>query len=195
MHEVFVPAILARLKELKPQRILDLGCGNGSLCRIIKDAGYEVEGADPSEEGIQQAREAFPDVSFRRMSIYDQPPKEWLNAFDVVVSTEVIEHLYSPRALPALAAKLLKPGSVILLTTPYHGYWKNLALCLLGKWDHHHDPLWDHGHIKFWSRQTLTRLFEEQGFEATGFKGLGRFPLLWMTMLMEFRQVKLGGDR
>lgn len=187
MHEVFVPPILARLRQLNPQRVLDLGCGNGSLSRMIHEAGFTVEGCDPSAEGIEQARAAHPDISFFQMSVYDAPPDGWVGRFDVVVSTEVIEHLYDPRAMPELAARILKPGGVMLVTTPYHGYLKNLVLSLLNKWDQHLTPFWLHGHIKFWSRKTLTRLFEESGFEFVSFTGLGRLPWLWMTMLLEFK--------
>ena len=187
MHEVFAPPILARLRELQPTRVLDLGCGNGSLSGVIRNAGHSVEGCDPSAEGIQQARLAHPDILFTCMSIYDEPPAEWVGQFDVIVSTEVIEHLYDPSAMPRLAARLLKPGGSILVTTPYHGYLKNLVLSLLNMWDYHHTPFWLHGHIKFWSRKTLTRLFEYDGFQFVSFRGLGRLPWLWMTMLLEFR--------
>jgi 2-polyprenyl-3-methyl-5-hydroxy-6-metoxy-1,4-benzoquinol methylase len=187
MHAVFVPPVLARLQVLKPTRVLDLGCGNGSLCRVIKDAGIQVEGCDTSEEGVQQARAAHPDIPFFCLSVYDEPPSEWLGQFDIIVSTEVVEHLYDPRALPRLAKRLLKPGGVVLATSPYHGYLKNLALSLFNKWDQHHTPFWLHGHIKFWSRKTLTQLFEEECFAFVSFKGLGRLPWLWMTMLMEFK--------
>lgn len=187
MHAVFVPPVLARLQALQPTRVLDLGCGNGSLCRVIRDAGMQVEGCDPSEEGVQQARAAHPDISFVCLSVYDEPPPEWLGQFDVIVSTEVVEHLYDPRALPSLAKRLLKPGGVVLVTTPYHGYLKNLVISLLNQWDQHHTPFWLHGHIKFWSRKTLTQLFEEEGFQFVSFKGLGRLPWLWMTMLLEFK--------
>jgi 2-polyprenyl-3-methyl-5-hydroxy-6-metoxy-1,4-benzoquinol methylase len=189
MHAVFVPPILTRLREMKPLRILDLGCGNGSLSGMISEAGFDVEGCDPSEEGIQQARSAYPGISFTCLSIYDDPPTEWLGAFDVIVSTEVVEHLYDPRAMPRLAARLLKPGGRILVTTPYHGYLKNLMLSLFNKWDHHHTPFWLHGHIKFWSKKTLTQLFEEGGFRFISFRGLGRLPWLWMTMLLEFKEI------
>lgn len=84
MHDVFVPPILARLRELRPQRVLDLGCGNGSLCGMIHQVGYSVEGCDPSVEGIQQARVAFPDIPFTCMSIYDEPPATWVGRFDVI---------------------------------------------------------------------------------------------------------------
>jgi 2-polyprenyl-6-hydroxyphenyl methylase/3-demethylubiquinone-9 3-methyltransferase len=187
MHALFVPFVLARLQALQPTRVLDLGCGNGSLCRVIRDAGIQVEGCDPSEEGIQQARASNPHIPFTCLSVYDTPPSDWLGQFDVIVSTEVVEHLYDPRALPRLARSLLKPGGVMLVTTPYHGYLKNLALSLLNQWDHHHTPFWLHGHIKFWSRKTLTRLFEDEQFKFVSFKGLGRLPWLWMTMLLEFK--------
>lgn len=194
MHEVFVPAILSRLRDLQPQRVLDLGCGNGSLCRLINDAGFEVEGCEPSQAGIQQARSAHPDLQFTCTSIYDEPPAEWMGRFDVIVSTEVIEHLYDPSAMPRLASRLLKPGGVILVTTPYHGYLKNLVLSLLNKWDPHFSPLWLHGHIKFWSRKTLTQLFQEEGMQFVSFKGLGRLPWLWMTMLLEFTAAKASAE-
>jgi len=106
----------------------------------------------------------------------------------VIVSTEVIEHLYDPHAMPRLARLLLKPNGVVLVTTPYHGYLKNLVISLLNKWDQHLTPFWLHGHIKFWSRATLTRLFQEEGFRFVAFKGLGRLHWLWKTMLIEFEK-------
>jgi hypothetical protein len=60
----------------------------------------------------------------------------------------------------------------------------------MNKWDRHHDVFWDHGHIKFWSKATLTKLFEDEGFAMDSFEGLGRFPYLWMTMLMSFQKSK-----
>jgi len=104
--------------------------------------------------------------------------------FDIVVSTEVVEHLYSPREYARGCFQALKPGGRFICTTPYHGYGKNLALSLLGKWDAHANPLWDGGHIKLWSRNTLTNLLTETGFRNIQFRGAGRIPYLWMTMIM-----------
>lgn len=78
----------------------------------------------------------------------------------------------------------LKPGGRFICTTPYHGYLKNLALSIMGKWDQHADPLWDGGHIKLWSRAKLGALLEETGFTNIQFRGAGRLPGLWMTMVM-----------
>jgi 2-polyprenyl-3-methyl-5-hydroxy-6-metoxy-1,4-benzoquinol methylase len=104
--------------------------------------------------------------------------------FDLIVSTEVIEHLYAPRPFVDGCLKALRPGGRLILTTPYHGYLKNLVLAIAGKWDRHADPLWDGGHIKLWSRKSLTRLLEERGFHNVQFRGAGRLPWLWMTMVV-----------
>ena len=186
MHRYFVPPILRRLEGKGRLRVLDLGCGNGALCKRLHDAGCDVTGVDVSEPGIAVARAAYPAIRFESMGVYDEPPLDLIEAFDVVVSTEVVEHLYAPRALPRLIKRVLKPGGTAIVTTPYHGYLKNLALSVMNKWDPHHDVFWDHGHIKFWSRTTLQKLFTDEGFEFESFEGLGRLPYLWMTMLMSF---------
>ena len=65
---------------------------------------------------------------------------------------------------------LVKPGDFAILSYPYHGYTKNLALTLSGKMDRGFTALWDHGHIKFWSIATLTELLREAGFETPRFE-------------------------
>jgi SAM-dependent methyltransferase len=104
--------------------------------------------------------------------------------FDLVISTEVIEHLYAPRKYVAGCYKALRAGGRFICSTPYHGYLKNLAIALFNGWDRHANPLWDGGHIKLWSRRTLGQLLAETGFKDIQFRGAGRVPFLWMTMLM-----------
>lgn len=189
MHNLLLPPIIDLARRLKPKTMLDVGCGNGYLATKLSESlpGAAVAGVDPSESGIRHASAAHPDLDLRQGSVYSDPPAEWAGKFDLVVSTEVVEHLYRPQALPEYVLKVLRPGGTVAATTPYHGYLKNLALSLFNKWDFHHTVFWEHGHIKFWSRNTLRQLFEQAGFEYVSFKGIGRMPWLWMTMLMEFR--------
>jgi 2-polyprenyl-3-methyl-5-hydroxy-6-metoxy-1,4-benzoquinol methylase len=163
-------------------RVIDLGCGNGYLCRDLHAEGYQVVGIDPSASGIA-AQRLVPQASFYNTGIYDSPSLVAEEGFDLAVSTEVIEHLFYPRELARFAHAKLRPGGVLIISTPYHGYLKNVILALVGKWDFHHNPLWDGGHIKFWSRETLTRLLEEEGFRVVRFRGCGRLPLLWKSMI------------
>ncbi len=69
------------------------------------------------------------------------------------------------------------------MSTPDHGYLKNLVLAVTGKMDAHFHALWDHGHIKFRSIPTLTTLLTEAGFETPRFERVGRVPPLAKSMI------------
>jgi 2-polyprenyl-3-methyl-5-hydroxy-6-metoxy-1,4-benzoquinol methylase len=169
------------------RRVFDLGCGNGTMARRLGMLGYEVSGVDPSEEGIAQAGIADPETRLRIGSAYD-PLAETYGKFPAVVSLEVVEHVYYPRLFAKCVFDLLEPGGLAIISTPYHGYLKNLALSLLGKWDGHFTALWDHGHIKFWSIATLTSLFQEQGIILESVDRVGRIPVLAKSMILAFRK-------
>ena len=186
MHKHFMPHILAFAGALHSHfRILDVGCGNGFTCGAFLARGCHTVGIDLSESGIEQARRAHPAGRFEVMPADDNLLRNLgERPFDLVVSTEVVEHLYDPRAYARGCFAALKPGGRFICSTPYHGYLKNLALSVANKWDAHANPLWDGGHIKLWSRRTLSLLLQETGFGNLQFKGAGRMPWLWMTMIM-----------
>ena len=185
---VVTPTIVQICTTLGAKRVLDLGCGNGSMMVALRRAGFQVSGCDPSASGIEYARQALPDANLRVLGVYDDPGELGEAGFDAVASTEVVEHLFAPRALPGFARQVLKPGGHLIISTPYHGYLKNLLIALLNKWDKHHVPLWDGGHVKFWSKHTLSRLLTEEGFVVEKFVGVGRSPLLWMSMILVARK-------
>ena len=101
----------------------------------------------------------------------------------MVIASEVIEHLYCPADLIETAKGVLRKGGYLLVTTPYHGYLKNLALALMNAFDNHFNPLWDGGHIKFFSIKTLSQLLEINSFEVIRFNFFGRLPWLWKSMI------------
>jgi 2-polyprenyl-3-methyl-5-hydroxy-6-metoxy-1,4-benzoquinol methylase len=186
------PAVLAILRSLRVHTVVDLGCGNGQLCAQLRAAGFDAVGVDADEAGIAIARATYPGIHFYQCG-FDMDPTQLLHAegrrcFDAVVSTEVIEHLFSPHLLPRYAWGLLPAGGYLVMSTPYHGYLKNLMLSVFNKWDHHHTALWHGGHIKFWSLRTLSQLLECNGFTVTGFRGAGRLRLLWKSMIITARR-------
>ena len=108
--------------------------------------------------------------------------------FPLVVSLEVVEHLYAPRILAQTMYDILEPSGLGILSTPYHGYFKNLALSVTSKWDRHLQPLRDGGHIKFFSIDTLTQLLEEGGFRDISILRAGRIPPLAKSMIALLRK-------
>lgn len=186
MHRHFMPVVLALAGTVGTgTRVLDVGCGNGAALQAFAQAGCTVVGVDLSAKGVAIARQGVPTGRFEVLpadgcllqNLAERP-------FDIVISTEVIEHLYAPRAYARGCFDAVRPGGRFICTTPYHGYLKNLALSVAGHWDAHADPLWDGGHIKLWSRRTLARLLSETGFSNLQFRGVGRLPWLWMTMVI-----------
>ncbi len=141
----------------------------------LAERGFDVVGVDPSSTGIEWARAVHPGLEFHQASAYDSLA-ERLGVFSIVVSVEVVEHIYDPPRFARTAFAALCPGGMLILSTPYHGWLKNIAIALLGKFDQHVDPLREHGHIKFWSRATLTRLLEDVGFEVLQYRYAGRTP-------------------
>lgn len=175
-------AVAKSTSNIKP-RVLDLGCGNGSLSHAIAQQGYEVIGVDNSPQGVAIASQSFPECQFIQADIYDLQHPELLHSFDIVLAVEVIEHLLYPKELIRVAKKCLKPDGRLIITTPYHSYLKNLALAITGKMDKHFTVLWDNGHIKFFSVATLTKLLKSEGYTDITFKFAGRLPYLWKSML------------
>ncbi|MFK5950494.1 MAG: class I SAM-dependent methyltransferase [Methylococcales bacterium] len=186
------PRILSIIKSLDVKRVVDVGAGNGQLCSDISHEGYQVAGIEYDTQGVEIARSNYPEIPFYNLGVQDDPAKvlQQEELFDVAVSTEVVEHLFSPHLLPIFTKELLKEDGILIITTPYHGYIKNLALSLFNGWDTHHTPLWHGGHIKFWSRQTLTNLLEENGFKVISFSGVGRMPYLWKSMVLVAKKSK-----
>jgi 2-polyprenyl-6-hydroxyphenyl methylase/3-demethylubiquinone-9 3-methyltransferase len=190
-HDYLLPAVRRELAAFFARRengrVFDLGCGNGSVAAALASEGYEIAGVDPSTEGIAQAQVTYPHLRLEVGSGYDDLVARF-GRFPAVISLEVIEHVYAPRDFAHTLFDLIEPGGMALLSTPYHGYWKNLALALTGKLDNHFTALWDHGHFKFWSVRTLGELLRDSNFGDIRFLRVGRVPALAKSMIAVARK-------
>ena len=184
-HGHFMRPILDFLPKQKNLNILDLGCGNGYLSGELSKIGHTVTAVDDSEDGIRIARVTHRDVHFLMLSLYDESLSDKIGVgYDVVIASEVIEHLYYPRLLLRAAFRALKKGGRLIITTPYHGYLKNVVIAVTGRMDRHFTVSWDGGHIKFFSVKTLRRMVKEEGFQELEFRFAGRAPYLWKSMVL-----------
>lgn len=166
-----------------PKRVLDFGCGTGAGSKLLIAAGHTVTGVDASESGIQLARAQVPSGTFHHLDDESDLPFE--NAtFDACVCTEVIEHLLDVRGFLSEMHRVLVPGGILFITTPYHGWLKNLLLITMN-FDRHFNATGEH--IRFFSRPSLVACLTEAGFQVEQFGGIGRFWPVWKSMFVVAR--------
>ncbi|MEM8914398.1 MAG: class I SAM-dependent methyltransferase [Pseudomonadota bacterium] len=177
----------AEVATVTDKRLFDLGCGHGMVGDELHKLGWDVTGVDPAAEGIDYAKDHFPHLKLEVGSAYDDLPGKF-GTFPALISLEVVEHVYAPRTYAKTAYDLLEDGGLAVLSTPYHGYIKNLALAATGAMDKHFTALWDHGHIKFWSEKTLGTLLSEVGFKDIKFHRVGRIAPLARSMVVQARK-------
>jgi len=112
-HAYLLPTVTKALKSLDlpvgEHRLFELGCGNGCVANRLSQLGWEITGVDPSLDGITQARSAYPELKLFIGSAYDDLAEQY-GQFPVVLSLEVVEHVYAPRDYARTVFSLLRPG-------------------------------------------------------------------------------------
>lgn len=191
---MYLATALEFLRELPSgAAVLDAGCGGGDFSIGLAEAGFTCFGSDLNASGINHA-ETLGVGNFRVASLYDHLAEPFgRKYFDAIVAVEVIEHLYSPKTFVERAYEALPPGGLLVVTSPYWGWLKNIALAVTNRMDRALTALWEGGHIKHFSRATLTELMQRAGFVEVAFHGAGEgwrahAPYLWVGMIMAFRK-------
>lgn len=165
-------------------KILDYGCGEGAVLAGLYErgiAGAESCGVDISENAANKASARFPSLRFS--PTHPEGTTAFSEgSFDAIVATEVIEHVFDTDGVFAEFYRLLRPSGQLLLSCPYHGFFKDLALLLTGSMDsHYHDPY--SSHIRYYSFRTLQRVHQQHQFRLVKQGGVGRLPFLWKSLV------------
>jgi 2-polyprenyl-3-methyl-5-hydroxy-6-metoxy-1,4-benzoquinol methylase len=169
-----------RLLQLLPAvgRLLDVGCACGFLLVAARQRGFTVQGLEPSLWAADYARREF-GLPVWPGSLKDAPFEP--GSFEAIVLADTIEHVNDPRGAVAAAHRWLVPGGHVLLLTPDFG---SFVARLLGR---HWWALLD-DHYYYFTRATLRRLLESEGFVVERIAGFGRvFPLShWISKLSQY---------
>jgi SAM-dependent methyltransferase len=163
------------------RRILDIGCGDGAATSLIATGRrqHHVIGVDWSTRAIEQARAH----GFDLISAGVDPPGLPIatGTIDLVVMSELIEHLVDTDAALAEARRVLRPGGTLLLSTPNLAAWHNRVLIAFGV-----QPIFSEvslrgiygrpgsqvvGHLRLFTRRALVGLLRANGFTAIKIAG------------------------
>ena len=146
----------------RPLRLLELGSGFGYLTYALRRAGHACTGVDVSETAVAAARAHFGDY-YRVADLAQLAAAR--ERVDVVIATEVIEHLSDPKGFLAQAAALLEPGGALIVTTPNRRIYPARYA-----WDTDPPPI----HLWWFSATSLRRLAWELGLSLS-FVDFSRF--------------------
>ncbi len=146
---------LRQLHRLHPKsRVLDVGCGEGSLLCAARQMGHDIFGCELSPNAAELARKL---VASDRIHIGTVETAAYQpESFDCVVALEVIEHLPHPRALIEQSVRILKPNGILLMSMPNFYRVFALAKRLLGR--PHSSTDYPPHHLTRWSAPTVAKL-------------------------------------
>lgn len=162
-HNLSVPDFIhLRLAEIvagfepyrRAGRLLDIGCGAGTVLEAARRAGWEAEGVEVSRPAVEHLRAAGFSVFHGELAEARYPSDH----FDVIVASEVLEHLPDPLVLLREAARVLRPGGLLWATTPHSRGASARALGI--GWSTVCPP----EHLHLFSRRGLKKLLGEAGF-------------------------------
>ncbi len=158
--------IFELLGDCAGKRILDIGCANGALGKMLKEKySCTIVGVEVSESAATIARAALDQVYVFNIEQPDEWPSEILEGeFDAVIISEVLEHLFLPEVLMKRVRSLCHSQTRVVLTVPNILFWKNRLKMLFGSFEYEERGIMDRGHIHFFSWKSLSALIANEGF-------------------------------
>jgi methionine biosynthesis protein MetW len=158
-------------------RVLDVGCGTGSVSRLIIHAcGCTVLGLEPDAERAAAASANGIEIVGARLSEELIPE---LGLFDVVLFADVLEHLVDPFEALRLAHKFLRVGGAVVASLPNTAHWTVRLNLLLGRFDYSPVGIMDATHLRWFTRRSLFRLFTQAGYAVVEIKASAG---MWMEV-------------
>ena len=157
------------IKSRSPSRILDLGCSSGLLSERLQHMGHHVTGVDVVEiAGVGERTD-----SFTKADLNDGIPAEVGSGFDIVLAADVLEHLANPGALMRQVREVLSPDGVAMFCVPNVAHWYPRFRSTLGMFDYDQRGILDSTHLRFFTRRSIRKLIERQGFTVRRVEPVG----------------------
>ena len=162
--EILLDVLTRNIPHLAESRMLEIGCGNGSVLAYLKQNGVDIEGGDIFPEGLEFCKQRAGSVSLYHIDVLALP---FVNSFDIIGLFDVLEHIDNDDKALLEINQALKPGGNLILTVPaYKFLWSYFDV-------HSH-------HKRRYSKGELATKLEQNGFvtKKVSFFMFSLFPLL-----------------
>ncbi|HTP07592.1 MAG TPA: class I SAM-dependent methyltransferase [Anaerolineae bacterium] len=176
MQKALRPHFQRRLQVIEARlsqrgKILDVGCAAGYFLEEAQQRGWQICGMELSQEMADSAEQLL------HVPIYTELAAVPDRDFDVITLWEVIEHLPDPINTLRQLRDRLRPGGMLMLSTPNNRHWQ--ALRAKEQWVGYRPP----SHLQYFTRETLGDTLRRAGFERSDISGTAPLPPLpgWLS--------------
>lgn len=165
------------------RRVLDVGCSQGATAGALRAAGVEeIVGIEPDAGDAERAARVYDRVVVAPLADVREP---WAGKFDAILFGDVLEHLVDPSDALVAVRSWLAPDGRIVASVPNLGNVSVIGDLLRGRFDYVPYSTLSGTHVRFFTRSTLTDLFEACGYAVDSIEGVGFAPPPETASLLE----------
>lgn len=168
--------ILAELPEDPAARILEIGCGTGGTGEAALATGRAgfYRGVEFDPDSAERARTLLSDVVCANVETID--PALIAGSYDVLILSEVLEHLIDPWGVMKMLAPFVTPGGRVFASSPNISHHKVIRSLLAGRFDYETEGVMDRTHVRWFTPGSYRALFEAAGFETLSVGPVTPYP-------------------
>jgi 2-polyprenyl-3-methyl-5-hydroxy-6-metoxy-1,4-benzoquinol methylase len=161
--------------------VLDLGAGEGALSERLSDLGFHVTAADMDEKNFKSKKAIFTKINFDKLDEISVFVSKNENRFDAVLGVEVIEHIQDQWQYVRQLVRMVKPGGLVLITTPNTTSWLSRWIFFLtGRFHQFADEDLSYGHINPISPWELELILKESNAVNVKIVPAGTLPAIYL---------------
>jgi 2-polyprenyl-3-methyl-5-hydroxy-6-metoxy-1,4-benzoquinol methylase len=175
------------------RRVLDVGCGFGALGKEFRRRGFEVWGIERDPKATALASERLD-----RVIVADLADGALLDAklsgnqFDVIVFSDVLEHMLDPRGVVLTFLPYLAPAGRVIISVPNVANWQTRLGLLFGRFTYRDTGVLDRTHVRFFTRRSTTEFVRSCGLQV---RSVDYTPMLVRAVLPVMKRRLLRGHR
>jgi 2-polyprenyl-3-methyl-5-hydroxy-6-metoxy-1,4-benzoquinol methylase len=115
---------LSLAEKYAAQRVLDVGCAQGTLALLLAESGRSVTAVDIRSQFLEYAKTRYEvgDIRFIAANVFDAAD---IGTFDLVFANQIIEHLVYPADFLRKLSQFVRPGGILVASTPNHDYFRS----------------------------------------------------------------------
>lgn len=168
--------------------VLDVGCGGGTLAKILQQKGFTVDGITISKSEQSSSIPFTRDVYIFNLE-NGLPEEVQQRKYDYVVCSHVLEHIVYPEKVLTDIFQVLKPDGLLIVALPNIMHYKSRLRLLKGEFKYEHAGIWDYTHVKWYTFDSAKKLLQQYGFNLSKAYVTGQIPFYSVTKKMFPKQI------